>query len=122
MQLRYVPDEHLREPLWRAIQWHNGRGLYPLDAMRVGDSPDLPLASADPTVLAWAEREGRILVTHDPDSMPSHLRDHLQAGRHSPGVFMIRPRSTLPQIVSFLVDAAYASGAAEWTDRITFIP
>jgi hypothetical protein len=62
------------------------------------------------------------LVTQDTDSMPAHLADHLAAGRHSPGVFMIRPRSTLPQILSFLRDTAYASESAEWQDRIQFIP
>jgi predicted nuclease of predicted toxin-antitoxin system len=105
MTLRYLLDEHLRGPLWRAIQWHN-----------------LPLGSEDPTLLRWAEREQRILVTHDPDTMPRHLADHLAAGQHSPGVFMLRPHSTLPQIVSFLQDAAYASEPEEWQDRVQFIP
>lgn len=122
MTLRYLLDEHLRGPLWRAIQWHNSSGVYPLDVVRVGEPPDLPLSSDDPTLLQWAEREQRILVTHDPDTMPKHLADHLAAGRHSPGVFMLRPRSTLPQILSFLVDAAYASEPGEWQDRIQFIP
>jgi hypothetical protein len=54
--------------------------------------------------------------------MPRHLADHLAAGRHSPGVFMIRPHSTLPQILTFLRDAAYASELAEWQDKIQFIP
>jgi hypothetical protein len=71
--------------------------------MRVGDPADLPLGSGDPALLLWAEREQRILVKHDPDTMPRHLADHLAAGRHSSGVFMIRPHRTLPQILSFLM-------------------
>jgi hypothetical protein len=122
MVLRYVLDEHLRGPLWRAIQWHNGRGIHPLDIVRVGDPADLPLGSDDPAILLWAEREQRILITHDPDTMPEHLEEHLNAGHHVPGIFMIRPRSTLPQIVAFLVDAAYASSLAEWQDCVHFIP
>src|SRR5712692_5009206 len=122
MLVRYLLDEHLRGPLWRAIQWHNSRGMHPLDVVRVGDSADLPLGSEDPAILLWTEREQRILITQDPDTMPAHLADHLSAGHHSPGIFMIRPRSTLPQIVTFLVDAAYASRLEEWQDRIQFIP
>src|SRR5947209_13339399 len=122
MALSYLLDEHFRGPLWRAVLWHNSSGVYPLDVLRVGDPADLPLGSGDSAVLLWAEREQRILVTHDPDTMPTHLADHLAAGRQSPGVFMIRPRSTLPQLLSFLRDAAYASEPAEWQGRIQLIP
>src|SRR5947209_3241076 len=102
MPLRYVLDEHLRGPLWRAIQWHNSSGVYPIDVTRVGDPVDLPLGADDPALLQWAEREQHILVSHDLDTMALHLADHLAAGRHSPGVFLIRPFSSLPQTVSFL--------------------
>jgi hypothetical protein len=122
MVLRYVLDEHLRGPLWRAIQWHNSSGFYPFDVVRVGDPVDLPLGADDSALLCWAEREQRIIVTHDLDTMTTHLRVHAASGRHSPGVFMIRHRCTLPQIVTFLRDAAYASEPAEWQDRIQFIP
>jgi hypothetical protein len=90
--------------------------------VRVGDPADLLLGFEDPDILLWAEREHRILVTHDPDTMPGHFADHLNAGHHSPGVFMLRPHSTLPSIVTFLVDAAYASTPEEWNDRLWFIP
>jgi hypothetical protein len=47
MPLRYVLDEHLRGPLWRALQWHNSAGVYPVDVVRVGDLVDLPLSADD---------------------------------------------------------------------------
>jgi Domain of unknown function (DUF5615) len=122
MALRYVLDEHLRGPLWRAIRWHNRLGEYPLDVVRVGDAEDLPLGTQDPQLLQWAESAQRILVTWDCNTMATHLADHLNAGRHSPGIFMIRAVSTLPQVVIFLRDAAYASEPEEWVGRITFIP
>jgi predicted nuclease of predicted toxin-antitoxin system len=122
MALRYVLDEHLRGPLWRAILAHNSSGVYPLDVIRVGDSIDLPLGSQDPEILIWAERERRIIVTHDSDTMPKHFADHLSAGRNSPGIIMVRPRATLSELVTFLRDAAYASEPEEWQDRIQFIP
>jgi len=52
MELRYLLDEHLRGPLWRAVQWHNRRGVCPLDAVRVGDPIDLPLGADDLRILA----------------------------------------------------------------------
>jgi hypothetical protein len=120
--LRFVFDEHLRGPLWRAIQRHNARGDDPIDAVRVGDLADLPLGTSDPTLLVWAEREGRILVTSDKTTMPQHLQMHLAAGRRSPGVFLLRPDWSLRAIVSFLVLAAYASEPEEWQDRLEYVP
>src|SRR6266568_2662106 len=113
MPLSFVLDEHLRGPLWKAIQRHNTRGLNPLDVVRVGDPLDLPLGSADPEILIWAEREGRILVSEDHKTMARHLADHLQAGRHSPGIYTLRPLAPLLPVVSYLEAAAYASEPVE---------
>jgi hypothetical protein len=63
MPLAFVLDEHLRGSLWRALQRWNLLGVDVLDVVRVGDPPDLPLGTSDPDLLAWAEREGRILVS-----------------------------------------------------------
>jgi hypothetical protein len=120
--LAYVLDEHLRGHLWRAIQQWNAIGAQPLDVVRVGDTLDLPLGTLDPELLAWAEREGRLLVTLDKKTMIGHLRDHLDAGNHSPGVFIIRPGASVPDVREFLVLAAYASDPLDWRDFCRFIP
>jgi hypothetical protein len=104
------------------MQSHNSQGIYPVDVARVGDPDDLPLGKSDPELLLWAEREKRILVTQDRDTMPSHLGDHLLAGRMSPGVFIIRHQATIMEIVTFLRDAAHASGPDEWENVVAFIP
>ncbi|HMF13355.1 MAG TPA: hypothetical protein VKE94_13650 [Gemmataceae bacterium] len=54
MPLRFALDENQRGLLWRAVVRHNLAGVYPLDVVRVGDPPDLPLGSADPDVLQGA--------------------------------------------------------------------
>jgi hypothetical protein len=123
MPLSYLLDEHLRGGgLWQAIRHHNTRGIHPLAAVRVGDPPDLPHGSTDPAILLWAEREGRILVTQDENTIPRHLAQHLQAGRHSPGVFMPRARCTIRQVLDALVLIAYAGDPAYYRDRIEYIP
>jgi hypothetical protein len=122
MALRFVLDENQRGPLWRAIVRHNQVGIDPINIVRVGDSPDLPLGATDSDVLQWSEREHRILITFDSSTMADHLAGHLQAGHHSPGVFMLRRGSRLSDVVSFLALATYASESWEWSDRIEFIP
>jgi hypothetical protein len=122
MALRFVLDENLRGTLWRAIEHHNLQGVDRIDALRVGDLPDLPLGSDDPSILLWAEREGRILISFDWDTMPGHVDDHLAAGHHSPGVFLIRRRSLIPDLIAFLALAAHAGNESQWGDQITYIP
>ena len=116
MDIRFLVDEHLRGPLWHALASHNQRGAYPLDVVRVGDPADLPQGSTDRDILVWAERERRILISGDRRTLLGHFADHLSAGRHTPGLFLIRPLSTLSQIVDFMVAAAYASEASEWAE------
>lgn len=122
MNLRFVLDEHLRGFLWNAIQRHNARGFYPIDATRVGDPADLPLGSTDPGILIWAERERRVLVSCDEATLFTHLQRHLADRRFSPGVFVIRSSATLNEVVDFLAAATHASDATEWNDRASYVP
>jgi hypothetical protein len=122
MPIAFVVDENARGPLWNAIQGYNQGGIYPLDALRVGDSPAPPLRATDPEILAWAEQAGRILLTYDESSIPGHLADHLRGGRHSPGVLIIRAKSSLREIVESLAILAYASDPSEWLDRLEYFP
>jgi Domain of unknown function (DUF5615) len=122
MALRFVLDENLRGQLWRATQRHNALGLNPIDVTRVGDPPDLPLGATDSDILIWAERAGRVIVSNDRTTLPSHFWSHIQSGNHSPGLFLIRPRSTISQIIYHLVLAAYAADPAQLRDQIEWIP
>lgn len=120
--LRFLLDEHLRGPLWLAILRHNALGGLPIDGARVGDAPDLPLGSDDPTILLWAEREGRILLTEDVHTMPGHLTAHLQSGHHSPGIFVINIGCSIGEIVCHLELVAHAGQADDYQDAIVYVP
>jgi hypothetical protein len=123
MPLRYVLDEHLRGPLWNAIQAHNAAGTDSIDVVRVGDPPDLPCGTPDPDILLWAEREGRLLVTRDVNTVPGHLANHLAAGRHSPGVLIVRRGGVVvPQVVFALVLIADAGDPTDYVDCYRYIP
>ena len=98
MALSYLLDENVRGGgLWQALGLHNARGSFPVAVLRVGDPPDLPLGSKDPDILKWCELEDRILVSLDRSTVPRDLALHLQAGGHSPGVFLILKNSKSPR-------------------------
>ena len=121
MPLAYLLDENQRGLLWDVIQRHNARGIDPLDAVRVGDLPELPLGRQDPEILLWAEAQERILVSFDRSTLPGYLADHLAGGRHCPGIFMVSRTSRPLVVLDFLVLAAYASEPAEWRDWIKYV-
>jgi hypothetical protein len=118
MAIQYVLDEHMRGRLFRSIQSHNAGGINPIDVVQVGDPPDLPLGTPDPDLLLWAEQHGRILITRDVNMLPAHLADHLRAGHHSPGIFVIRDKSKVADIIVTLVLIAHAGDPAMYAHAI----
>lgn len=122
MTAAFVFDEHLRGLYLAAVEQHNDRGAWLIDATEVGEPDDLPTGTPDPDLLTWAEANGRVVVSRDYGTMAGHLAAHLAAGRRSPGVFLIRPGTPLKVLVEHLAIAAHAGGPADFADRITFVP
>jgi hypothetical protein len=122
MALRYVLDENLRGDLWDAIQFHNRHSAALIDVVRVGGPFDLPLASKDPAILVWAENAGRVLVSRDKRTMIADLAAHLQIGRSSRGLFVIRRGAQLADVLAFLICAASAGDDDQWHDQVVYIP
>jgi hypothetical protein len=122
VSIAFVFDENLRGPPLAAVRRHNRSGLPPVDATEVGEPADLPRGTPDPTLLVWAETNGRIVVTLDRQTMPTHLADHLAAGRHSPGVILVRTGTGLRELVDELMTATHAGFPADYADQVTFIP
>jgi hypothetical protein len=122
MPLAFVLDEHLRGPLWQAILRRNLHEDAPLDVVRVGDPPELPLSSDDATILRWSETEQRLLVTEDRHTMARHLQAHLKVGRESPGILIARTGTRIPDLVECLELIAEAGVRTDFANAITYIP
>ena len=76
----------------------------------------------DPQLLLFAESMGYALVTRDKHTMPGHIGDHLTAGHHTWGIFLIRPDRARTEIGDSLILIWSASTAEEWQDRLVWIP
>jgi hypothetical protein len=76
----------------------------------------------DPSVLALAAQQNRILVTSDLRTMPKHFGDFLEAHGPCPGVFLVKQGTSLADVIEELVMVWVASDADEWRDRIIEIP
>ena len=76
----------------------------------------------DPGVLRLAMAQGRILVSHDESSMPGHFRDFLKGGNRSPGVLIVPQGAPVGRVIESLLLIWIASEAAEWVERIAWLP
>jgi hypothetical protein len=77
---------------------------------------------ADPDVLRLSAEQGRILVSHDENSLPGHFRAFLAAGHQSPGVLMVPQDAAIGPVIESILLLWIASEAAEWTNRIAWLP
>lgn len=121
MALAFLLDENVPGRLWRAIQRHNEEQPDFINAVRVGEPLDLPLSADDPSILLWAERNGRLLITEDKSTMPVHLAKHLANGHRCPGILMLVAGISVVQLIEYLALIAHASQGVEWQDRIEYI-
>ena len=97
--VRYLIDENL-PPSYR-IQLL--RRKPDLTVWEVGNPGTPPRGTFDPLILEWCEQHGFILVTNNRRSMPSHLLEHLNRGQHIPGIFALRPKASLGEILDDLI-------------------
>src|SRR5262249_44398354 len=76
----------------------------------------------DPELLAWAAENGRILVTHDHQTMPDHVADRIAAGGGGAGV-VIEPRQLqIPRAIEDVEVNRMCSNEAEWENVVRRLP
>lgn len=75
----------------------------------------------DQQVLALAASEGRILVTHDRRTMPSHFVA-FAAHQTSPGVLIVSRKMPVAQVAEELLLIWTATDAEAWIKRIYSLP
>jgi hypothetical protein len=88
----------------------------------VGQSGAPPKGTPDPDLLRWIEEQDCLLVTNNRRTMPVHLRDHLAAGRHVPGILILPSLLDLGAVIEDLMLIWGASRPDEFQDQITYLP
>jgi hypothetical protein len=118
MKPRFLLDEHISRAIQRQL-----RRLEPqIEILMMGDPDAPPKGILDPELLIWLEANHYSLITENRSTMPLHLVEHYEAGRHIPGILWIRPNASLGRIIEELYLIWAASTAEEYQDRTLFIP
>jgi predicted nuclease of predicted toxin-antitoxin system len=78
--------------------------------------------AADPELLEWAAEAGRIVVTHDRKTMPSHATDRIEAGEKMAGLIVISRQLPINQVIDNLEMIVVCNLEHEWENVIRYLP
>lgn len=79
--------------------------------------------SEDRALLALAAEQGRILLSHDRNTMTRHFYERLASGESSPGLFIISNKpNAVGESIEWLLLVWAASQSEEWRDQIVYLP
>jgi len=114
--LPLIADEDFNGRIVRGLL----RRVPQLDIVRV---QDIGLrGGSDPDLLEWAAIEGRVLVTHDVNTMTRHAYDRLTAGERMSGVVVVSQDLPIGAVIEDLSIIVLCSAIEQWPGQIVFLP
>ena len=114
--VRFLADENFNNQIVRGILRQNPD----IDIVRVQDV-DLS-GTDDPTILAWAAQEERIVLTHDVATMTTFAYQRIQAKLSMPGLFEVSRRVSVGLAIEEIILIAECSIEGEWEGQVRFLP
>jgi len=115
--LKLAADENFNGDILRGLFRRNPY----LDIVRVQDVVEVATKD-DPSVLAWAAREGRVLLTHDVRTITKYAYERTNAGLPMPGVFEIKRTVSLAVAIEEILIIAECSFEGEWEGQVRYLP
>jgi len=114
--LAFLADENFNRRIVHGLR----RRRPDLDIVRV---QDVGLSGVnDPTVLEWAARFGRVVLTHDVSTMTGYAYERVDAGLPMPGVFEIKRSLPIGRAIEEILTCAECSLEGEWEGQVIFLP
>jgi hypothetical protein len=114
--LRFLADECFHGDLFRAITTRNPD----LDAVRV---QDVGLDGApDQDVLEWAAAEGRLVLSHDVNTLVGQAHDRTRRGQPMPGLVEVSRALPIEKAAEDVLILAECSREGEWEGQVLYVP
>ncbi len=114
--IRLLADESFDGRLIRGLLQRDPR----LDLIRAQDAG--LAATRDQDILAWAAREGRVLLTRDVRTMVQFAYERVSRGALMPGVVVVSESVPLALAIEQIQILAGASQLGEWEGRVLYLP
>jgi len=114
--LRLAADENFNNDIIRGLLRRNPR----LDIVRVQDAG---LSGADdPTVLEWAAKEGRVLLTHDVSTITRYAYERIHSRKPMPGIFEVSRKISPRIVIEDILLLSECSCEGEWEGQVRYLP
>lgn len=114
--LKFLTDENYNHDYLRALIRQNPA----LDIVRAQDTG--LEGWDDPTLLAWAAENQRVMLTHDRNTMIGYAYARIRGGQPMPGVFIMRDDLPISRVVDDILTLAECSMDGEWEGQVRYIP
>lgn len=116
MKTKFATDADFDNDILRALL----RRIPELNIVRV---QDVGLrTSDDPTILEWTAKEGRILLTHDVNTMTAHAYARIEQGLSMPGIFVVPQEFSISQAIEEILLIAECSMEGEYEGQVRYLP
>jgi uncharacterized protein DUF5615 len=76
----------------------------------------------DPALLTWAAQQGRIVLTHDRQTMPKHAYDRVRAHQPMPGIIVVSDEMRVGDAIELLTMYIECGTAKDFENSVTYIP
>ena len=114
--MRFLADENFNDRILAGLL----AALPELDIVRAQDAE--VYQSPDPELLEWAAQQGRILLTHDVQTITRYAYERVQAGFPMPGVIEVRIPQGIGAAIDELILLISASAPDEFENQVRYIP
>lgn len=114
--IRFLADENFNGKVVRGLLARNPS----LDILRWQDIG--PEGEDDPIILEWAAEQGRVLLTHDVETMIGFAYERVQSGFPMPGMIVVNSDSPLRAVIEDLLLIAEASSEGEYASQVIYVP
>ena len=114
--IRLLADENFNGRILRGVK----REMLDADIVRAQDTE--MYQAADPDLLEWAAQQGRIVLTHDIETLVGYAQARVVNGKPMPGVFAVPYDASIGAVIEDLSMIIGASKASDWENLVTFLP
>ncbi|NJL01018.1 MAG: DUF5615 family PIN-like protein [Spirulinaceae cyanobacterium RM2_2_10] len=114
--MKFLADENLNSAIVRGLLRRSAE----VDILRV---QDVGLSGADdPTILAWAAAEARILLTHDVATMTRYAYERVANHLPMAGVIEVNVEAAAGRIINDLMIIVECGNATDFDGQIYYLP